>query len=281
MKALPALLLAVASLAHAQWREGQAPTVTPPPAPAPAPAPDVVAPFTRAYAAAGQPRVVLLWNRTLSDDSAEQTLAKTVIRDMGTVKRGGSSETTSGSAGKATISESTQDHDRTRTITSGTQRLREGPRRTALSERDAILLERAFVSEMSRGGMRFVDRSVAMRTTAASQHRGGGDHQLIETDALLKHGDMLMEVVLVEDPEAPARYGFDVRVKDVRRGTTVASVYSRGVPVQPPQGSGAWVAGANGYEFKLPPAPPLPGPAQVGTTVARDVMQELQGALRR
>jgi len=224
---------------------------------------------------------VLLWNRTLSDESSTATLHRKVIKDNGSDVRGGSSQATDGAAGKASMYESRRDVDRTRVITEGTVALRQPGRATALSERESAMLERAFVGEMSRGGMRFVDRALVMRVTAASQHRAGGEQQLIETDAMLKFADVMLEVLLVEDRDAPAGYAFDVRAKDLRQGMSVASLYSRALPYARPMGQGAWRAGAEGYEFRQPPPPPPPTMADIGQALARDLMVELTGNWRR
>lgn len=272
---------AAASAVSAQWRDGQPPVVMPEAPKGPALPPDVVAPFSRAYQAAGRPRLVLMWNRALSDESSTATVQRTVKRDTGNIKGGSSTQTTTGPAGNATVREGNRDHDRTQVETSGTMQLREPVRKTGLSEREATMLERAFVTAMGRGGVRFVDRALVMRTTAASQHRAGGDQQLIETDALLKHGDLVMEVLLVEDRDSPLGYGFDVRAKDMRQGIAVATLYSRAVPYRAPPGPGHWQAGAQGYEFRQPAPPAPPTIVEIGDALARDVMSELGSALRR
>jgi hypothetical protein len=274
-------LAGTAMPATAQWREGQPPVVTPEARPVPPPPADVVAPFARAYRAAGRPRVVLMWNRPFSDESATATVHRKVTRDTATAKTGGSTQTTTGSAGSASMSETTRDHDRTRVETAGTVAMRETARRTALPEREFTMLERAFVSAMARGSMRFIDRALVMRTTAAAQHRGGGDQQLIETDALLKHGDLIMEVLLVEDRDAPLGYAFDVRTKDLRQGLSISTLYSHALPHRPPQGTGSWQPGAQGYEFRQPPQPPPPSIVEIGDALARDVMIELGAAWRK
>jgi hypothetical protein len=277
-----AVLLAsvFAGAVEAQWRDGQAPVVQPAPPPvAPAP-PDVLTPFASAYQAAGRPRVILLWNRSVSDQAATASTQQRVLRDSGNVKKGGSSETTTGPAGSASLSESTRQHDRTIVETTGTIQSSDGPRPSRLPEREATMLERAFVNEMGRGGLRFTDRALAMRTTAASQHRGGGDPQLIETDALLKHGDLIMEVLLVEDRDSPLGYAFDVRTKEVRTGVALSTVYSRAIPWPKAAAAATWQAGANGYELRSPPPAPLTIP-EIGQALARDVMVELRAAWRK
>lgn len=266
--------------AVAQWREGPRVLEAPHQVPVEPPA-DFVTPFARAYEAAGRPRVVLLWNRSLSDESSTSTVQRKVTRDTGTTKTGGSTQSTNGPAGSVTVTEGASEHDNTRTETSGPMQLREAARKSTFSERETTMLERAFVGELDRAGVRFVDRAMVMRTTAATQHRAGGDQQLIETDSLMKHSDVVLEVVFIEDRDAPSGYVFDVRAKDVRRGFVISTTYSRAVPPRRPPGVSSWRPGAAGYEFKAPPEPPPPGILEFGRALARDVMADLGPAWRK
>ena len=267
LAALSTAALLAAAPAIAQWREGQLPVAMPEATPAAAPAPDAAMPFARAYAAAGRPRVVLMWNRDLSDQSATQTMSRTETRNANR------SNGASGGGQSSNASDNTWVH------TSGTVKTGDPARSTRLAERDAAMLERAFVAAMGRAGMRFVDRNVVMRTTAASQHRGGGDQQLIETDALVKHGEMILEVLLVEDSDAPLGYAFDVRAKDLKGGYNIVSVYSRAVPQQAAAAAGRWQAGTDGYEYKQTAA--VTGVNDIADALAKDVMREMSAALRR
>lgn len=277
-RALVLLVALAASSVHAQWREGELPVVTPVAPAAPAPQ-DVVTPFRHAYQAAGRPRVVLLWNRELTDQTSTATMQRLEIQDTASGRGGGSSQTTAGFAGSASTYERSGASNRSLVASAGTVVLAAPARATALSEREAAMLEQAFLSAMGRGGMRFIDRALVMRTTAASQHRGGGDQQLIETDALMKHGDMIMEVLLVDDKEAPLGYAFNVRLKDLHQGFAASTVYSRAIPTPRAQPAGHWQAGADGYEYR--PNVPQLKIADIGEALARDVMAGLEPAFRR
>ena len=269
----------VTTHATAQYRDGQSVTVAPPP-PTPVEAtPDPAIAFGRAYAAAGRPRIVLLWTRALSDQAATATVQRNVVRDTGRASENSSTQTTQGPTGSATITDSDRNFDRTLVETRGVMAIAETARKTGLSEREMAMIERSFTSELNRAGVRFVDRALAMRTTAAKEHRAGGDQQLIETDALVKLADMMMEVLLVEDRNATVGYAFDVRVKDIKACTGVAASYSPAIPVPGRAGPGGWRAGPNGYEFASPLAPPPPTAPDVGRALARDVMYERGPAL--
>lgn len=272
-------MCAITAPSYSQMRPDQAPVVPPPPTAAPAAPPDIAPEFQVIYRRAGRPRIVLLWNRSLSDRIQTVVQERTVTRHSGRSSDSSSENVTEGPTGSTVLREGDGSFDGTKTVTKEQVAIEEPKRAIPVADRHAISLERAFMSEMARAGLSFVDRSVIMRTMAASHHRAGADPLLVEIDAMLKHADLLMEVLWIEDKDAPAGHGFDVRVKQLRTGTEVASLYSRGVPLRKPQGPGTWGAGAHEYEFRLPPPPPPPSPTDVGAAVARDVMESLGGAL--
>lgn len=271
---LAAALLAGA--AAAQFRTGEPPVVAPPPAPAAEPPLDPVPAFNQAYKQAGQPVVMLLWNRTISDQTQTATEQRQTVTESGRRARSALDKTTAGAGESAKLAEEDSSDERKRTTVSGTYASDDAAAKGAAPpSAAALMLQRAFMAAMQRGGVRFVDRTLALRTTAATTHRGGGDRQLIETDALLKHAELVMEVLPVADKQAPAGHAFDVRTRRVVDGRELVSVYTRAVPELPAQLPGAWVAGKDGYEFRTPPAPPPPTPVQLGQALARDVMLAL------
>lgn len=275
------LLFVVASCgsALAQYRADGQPVVTPEPAPKPKPVIDVAPKFAEAYRRAGQPRIVLMWNREFSDKTQTELVEKQVTRETGKASDSSMDKTTQGAGESAVLQESDQSYDRSKSVSTSSIAV-EDVRTVALAERHAAMLQRGFVAEMGRGGVRFIDRALVMRKTASTQHRSGGDPKLIETDALLRHGDLLMEVVLIEDKDTPAGYGFDVRVKDLQRGQDVSSLYSRAIPVMPALQPSTWVPGESGYELRPRAAPLAPSAAEVGAALGRDVMVVLGGNLK-
>jgi hypothetical protein len=256
----------------AQYRDEQ-PVIAPVPKPPAAKRVDIAPLFAQAYRESGSPRIVLMWNRELSDKSQSAVVDKQTTRETGASSSNALEKTTQGTTGSATLKNASESFDRTKTVSSSRAPELEAARPNALSERNAAMLQRVFVDEMNRGGVQFVDRALAIRLTAASLHRAGGDSKLIETDALLAHADLLIEVLMIEDKDAPCGYGFDVRAKDLKRGVEITSVYSRAMPPPVPDQPGRWVAGAGDYVFKTSaPVAGSPNAAQVGSALARDVM---------
>lgn len=276
--ALGIALSSVLSTSFAQ-RADERPVMTPPPRQQTQASRDIVPDFGVIYRSAGSPKVVLLWNRTLSDQSQTAIQQKKVSREVGMSSASRTEKSTAGAAGNMSTRDDDSKFDKTKTETSMSVAVSEPLRRIALEERHAVMVERAFVAEMNRAGVNFVDRALAMRSTAASTHRSGGDQQLIETDAIQKYADLLMEVLWIEDKEAPAGYAFDVRTKNLKTGQEISSVYTQGFGPPPPPREGGWVAGKVGYEYAQPPPAPAPSPANVGASVSHDVMRTLGGVL--
>jgi hypothetical protein len=272
--------LSISLATSAQYRSGDQPVVERP-VDAPKAAPFDVAPrFAEAYRRAGQPRIVLLWNRMINENASARVVEETVKREGGKRSDSGSERTTQGPNESARTTENDSITDRSETVTSGKRVIDDIDRKTNLSERQEVMLQRGFAAEMNRGGVQFIDRALVMRTTSVSPQHISGDAKLLEIDALLRHGDVVLEILMVQDADSPIGYGFDVRAKDLRRGQEITTLYSRAIPAQPLRGSGIWVPGTNGYEFQIPPAPPPPSPAQVGLALARDVMLALGGNLQ-
>jgi len=275
-----AMAVALPATATAQYRDGDTPVVTPVSAPAAEPPFDPVPAFSQAYRLAGHPVVMLLWNRSLSDQTQAQTEQRKTITDSARGSRQASTKTTSDRADSATLTDEDASAQRKRTIVTGNYESGDNAAPNAGPQSaSALMLQRAFMAELQRGGVRFVDRTMAVRTTAATAHRAGGDRQLIEADAMLKHAQLVMEVLPVADKRAPAGHAFDVRTRRVADGRELAAVYTHAMPSAPPQRPGGWVAGKDGYEFRHPLAPPPPNAVELGQALARDVMLALGGRL--
>jgi len=245
---------------HAQYRENQPQVLAPAPTPTPQKKLDPAHELGPAYARAGRPRIVLYWNDELTDQ-ASATRADVAESRF------------DARAGVSDFSETA------RSVYARDVLVRER-RTSAFTPRDAALVVQAFTAEFSRAGVHFVDRSLIIRSTAVRKHRTGADPQLIESDALAQHADLLMEVVQVPDVNAALGYAFDIRVKNLKRSMQIASAYSLGVPPQevlPTQ----WVATEQGYELQQVGERPVAGSAaDVGKAVAHDAMAGLSQALR-
>lgn len=235
-----AALSAVAGLAPvaAQYREGT-PEVL-------APRPRAVDPVVRdaaisaaAYAAAGSPRIVVFWNRELTDRLSNDYDAVVLSR--------------SAASGEATASISRNGRHASRTADSSFgSETRVGRREVTDDRRDAWLGEDAewqfldgFQERLQGAGLRLVDRQVAMRALAASPDNPG-DKQAVEMQGIARLSDLMMTIVQTPATGTPLGVRFKVTVSDIHDGSILATVISDGSG--PPPAPGRFVAGTNGFE---------------------------------
>lgn len=176
--------------------------------------------FGSAYAKAGRPAIVVLWNRELTD-MLQQASANQLSIDT----------SSSGSRNISPGQVNVESRGNT-TITSQTvksqQGLRDGP-----IERVNLQIRSAFLQTMTAAGVRLVDRNLVMRNTAASKKGGSLDAQEIEMAALSKHAKLLMEVLNTPDPASPTGWATSVSVKRLADGVLLAEGYMDGRSAEP------------------------------------------------
>lgn len=257
--ALPLVALLGWSGANAQYRDGLPTVLTPPPRFA-APDPSgVLAGFADAYQRHGAPRMIIFWNRALGDS----TTASYELRSDSRSDTHGSEDLTLYANGRTITRDST---------TEGSSRVglhrTDDARRDGLAERADWHAEEGFNRAMLANGVRLIDRTMAIRATAAGLP-GKTDAVVTESAALAGKADLLVEILQTPDASAPSGYAFRVDVKDVHSGALFASFVTRG---DPPQGPRRFVAGMRGYERERPR---LPGIGTVGAQVGREMLAAL------
>ena len=262
---LPAAALLAGAADAQEYRQGMPDVLRappPPPGAGQANAASVNA-FRAAYARRKSPRMVIFWNRQLTDtlSSSYEEWARVSLVD------GRYSDTTEYSDGATTISARAAEAE---VRTGRTAAPADGARGVGLPERADWRAAQGFNRTMLAGGARLIDRTLIMRSTALGKGVDRGDAQSVEMSALMGKADLLVEVLQTPDASAPSGYSFRADVKDIRSGALLATVVTQGNP--PPAGPGRWVAGANGYQRERPLPPSID---QVGARVAAEVMQAL------
>lgn len=219
--------------------------------------------FRAAYARKKSPRMVIFWNRQLTDSlstSYEQWSRFTLSDDRAADK-------TLYDDGSTTVAARSVEAEYRSGRTATTA---DGARMGGLPERADWKAAQGFNRTMLAGGARLIDRTLIMRSTALNKGVDRGDAQSVEMSALTGKADLLVEVLQTPDASAPSGYTFRVDVKDIRSGTLLATVVTQGIP--PSGGPGRWVAGPSGYQRERPLPPSVD---QVGARVATEVMQAL------
>lgn len=263
--AIVAVLLAGGTAVAQQYRDNMPEVLNAPPRGNPAAQSSAMATsaFRAAYARKKSPRMVIFWNRQLTDslstsyeEWSRYTLTDGRMSDKTLYDDG--STTVAGRAVEAELRSG-------RTATTA-----DGARTTGLAERADWKAAQGFNRTMLAGGARLIDRTLIMRSTALNKGVDRGDAQSVEMSALTGKADLLVEVLQTPDASAPSGYTFRVDVKDIRSGTLLATVVTQGIP--PSNGPGRWVAGPSGYQRERPLPPSVD---QVGARVATEVMQAL------
>lgn len=184
--------------------------------------------FSSAYAKAGRPAIVVLWNREFTD-MLQQDSASQVSIDKSS--SGSFNRQTSGSANSWSTDINTESRGNT-TIMSQTvksqQALRDGP-----IERVNLQMRSAFMQTLSSAGVRLVDRNLVMRNTAASKKGGNLDSQEIEMAAMSKHAKILMEVLNTQDPASPTGWATYISIKRLADGVLLTEGYMDGRMPEP------------------------------------------------
>lgn len=251
--------------ASAQYRQGM-PEVLPQPAHASGDtsAADAEA-FRAAYRKAGSPRMVVYWNRDLSDavttqyDHVQQ--ATHVAGAAAVAQLSNDGRTLTQDAGVASVT----------TLRSGERRIDDNGARQLLPENSDWPLMTAFNARLQGAGAQLVDRTVALRAHAADQSdEQRKDTQTLELKALQGKADVLVEVLQTHDASAPFGVMFRVEVKRVATGELLASLVSNGKAPKP--APGRFVAGGKGYVREAAPEQTI---AQAGDVVANATMTAL------
>ncbi|MCT2559367.1 hypothetical protein N0B51_10290 [Tsuneonella sp. YG55] len=240
--AIAAGVLSLTAPAAAQagpgFRSGTPPVLTPPPR-----AVDTRG-FDEARSAAeyrrvGSPRIVVFWNRELSDRIANDYDA--VMLERGEAASGAASAVSR----NGRYAEGAQVSAYERETRIGKREVTDDSRGSLLDEDEEWSFLEAFQGRLQSAGVRLVDRNLAMRSIAA-QPGGPLDKQSAEMSGITRLADLMLAIVQTPADGTPLGVRFKVTVTDLRTGTILATLVDDGdsraiVP-------GRFVAGATGFE---------------------------------
>lgn len=271
--ALAATIAAVPAPLAAQMRPGQ-PATLPPPPPRADPALIALDRFRASYRRAGSPRIIIFWNQEFSDEVASEYEDK-VLRDATTSEQENEvTEETSGPAGAVATRDRNLLRREISEETSGTKRVR-SKRAQMVPESIQWQMEENFFQTLEAGSAVVIDRSLAMRR--AGHASGAGERaniQAVEMDALSANADILVEVLMAPDSRAPDGISFRLTARDLRSGRMIGNFITAG---RPPVGPLPLVAGPGGF---VRATAPDPGPAEVASQLAIELMDSLARGLR-
>jgi len=231
--------------------------------------------FAKAYAEHGEPRIAIFWNRAFSEQLKEIRKTEKVKRkETGGGKTVESQEDgTGGTVEESSVRQTEVTRERLDETVVDTGR-REGP-----EERMTWVLEDAVVRALTASGARVVDRSAAMRFTVGERGADGRTVDALQTEtiALLDKSDLLLEILMTNDPNAPSQLLYRVLVKEVGSARMLASAVTDGRP--PAQaGKRKLQVGSSGYE---PVPEPEPTVGDIARQLSRHVLRTMVAALER
>lgn len=259
------IVCATAAPLAAQYREGTPEVIAPPPARFDSTTSDL-ARARAAYNAAGSPRVVVFWNRELSDRVANDY--DEVLIESGTMQTGiatGVSRNRRYAAGSKVSNFETVSRQ-------GRREVEDDRRDGVLSEKEEWQFLQAFENRLRAIGLVMVSREVAMRKLAA-EAGGSSDKQSMEMQGIADFSDVMLTVLQTPDPAAPVGVLFRVTATRLSDGVVIASVTGGGERKQ--TGPGRFVAGADGFERARPSAV---GIEDVGENLAMSVLVAMSSA---
>lgn len=225
--------------------------------------------FSQENSKRGRPRMALLWNREFSDSLA--TTYTDFVRDetRQTASSTQQSDSTTTEFGSAALSANDSSSSSASERVTGSRADRQAGR-SKPPESLNWQLQSSFVQQLSQAGARLIDRAIVMRTlNGGSSVVERPDVQSVESSALSGKADLLLEVLLAADPNAPAGVAFQVNIKSVRDGELLASFVTDALPLSAMQGS--YRAGATGFEYVQRQA----SIHEVGTQLATETMRHL------
>jgi len=259
------LVCGISAPAAAQYREGTPEVVAPPPARIDTTGAEL-ARARAAYNAAGSPRVVVFWNRELSDRIANDY--DQVVIESGTSETGvaaGVSRNRRYAAGARVSNFETETRQ-------GRREVEDDRRDGVLSEREEWQFLDAFENRLRAIGLVLVDRNLAMRKLAAEEG-AFSDKQTVEMRGIADLSDVMLTVLQTPDPDAPVGVLFRITATRLSDGVVVATVTGDGAGR--PTGPARFVAGADGFERARPAAV---GVEDVGRNLAQSVLVAMSAA---
>lgn len=237
--------IAIPFAASAQFREG-VPETLDAPVRQTDPATVAAANFAPAYRNAGNPRIVIFWNRHFDDELSSRYRTTTEYEEH--------------NDGNGNV--------RGRSST-GNER-KTNKRSDLVDEPVDWEMEGAFNSALSGAGARLVDRASIMRTQGEAD--GAGEYENVqstETRAITGKADITVEILSTFDSRTDKGITYRIVARDVRNASILADFTTTGTPPTPRMGL---VAGPDGFERAKPP---VPGPDDYGRQLAVELMQAL------
>jgi hypothetical protein len=292
------LLLAVALSAGAAnaennlYREDVAPVIEPPKV---APKVDegvvrlqeAMKQFQLAYGKNGRPRIVVYWNRVLSDDIEQRKESSLKLRESVHARGVASSESTEGYVGGMTVDEAHQSARREVELVGTTRTIDKGQREAFVNKRQDWAIQSAVLTNLRKAGAKLVDRTMILRNAhldkLATNKDASGEEvtDVLRTEgkALRGYADILLDVEMVTDAQSPLGIGFKMTARHIDNGQDVVTYYTQAIPPKQKTTS-RYVATDRGYQ-KEESKEIIPTTAQVIDQLSTEILQQFAQGLEQ
>ena len=219
--------------------------------------------FRHAYRRVGSPRLAVFWNRAFDDRLREMEAKSRLVVERNLAARDEKSGEPAATREKEKWTVSVESR-------------RDGARPQPLSEIAAFKFQAGFLRPLIEAGAKVIDRAAIMRLTEARRaldDPAGNvtDRQLVETEALMGHADLLIRIALSPSDESPTGAFFHVSVVEVKSGRIVASFFDDAAFANDRRKS--WTAVRGGYVQVT--QDPDKSPERVGRILAAQTMDAL------
>lgn len=241
------------------------------PSNAPDDGPAILKALAEANEQRGKPRTILFWNRTLHAGLREAKVTEKTIKheneSAGTEER-----QVDGTGGEIKLK---TDKD-TRTSTERTEDLKSDlGHRDGIRETASWILEDAVVRAVTAAGVRLVDRNAAIRFVGSEAIAAQEDSYLTEVAAVRGKSDLILEILITDEANAPSNFLYRITVREVGSGRLLASRTTDARPPSQPQ-SGNLRFGTTGLERIPVTAPTL---ADIAKELSKQVARTLTSAM--
>ena len=235
-----------------------------------------IADFSKLYKKAHSPKIALFWNMALSDSVKDNQVKTVKITGSSKDSINTSEQNTSGLKGAMKLTDGDEISKFNITKTESNEKVSENNQRsTTLTERDMLKTQTSFMNTMRRAGVRFIDRNSILRVSAISEKAESTPE--LETKALLHKADLLMEVIMVKDDDAPLGWGFKMSLKNLKTGEEKSALYTLARPLASSSVHSEYRATDTGFEkITYQPKSTI---EDVGASLAVDVMSEIGSKL--
>lgn len=197
-----------------------------------APNEDVIARFRDAYAQGGRPRLAFWWNRQLSDTLAQwYSESRTITADKSRNSTEGDL-TLKQSGGKQSVTETQR-------------RAGDAAERPARGESWEWEFQDGFLSPFLQADAQVMDRTMITRIMGAGAEEI--DPKTVEVMAMQTMADLMVEVLVADQPKSTTGYELRARILDVKSGRILAVVNSRSLKEW--QKGDKAIATSRGYEL--------------------------------